>query len=214
MRDPGRAPGAARSGGRAPAPSTPACRIPAGRPLLPGPNFAGPYHLPGDPEGAPYDYGRYGNPTWSRYEAGLGELEGGDAVVFSSGMAAITAVLYVFAGDDSPAPVVVPEDGYFMTRRVAARMGAARGLEVRRCPTATEAIVAAVDGARLVIVETPSNPGLDRATSRRWPRPPARRARCWPSTTRSPRRCASVRSSSAPICRSAPAPRPSPATPT
>jgi cystathionine gamma-lyase len=133
-----------------------------GRPFLPGPEFAGPYHLPGEPEGAPYDYGRYGNPTWSRFESAVGALEGGDAVVFSSGMAAITAVLYVFAGDDAPAPVVVPEDGYFMTRRVAARMGAARGLEVRLVPTATEAIVAAVDGARLAIVETPSNPGLDR----------------------------------------------------
>jgi cystathionine gamma-lyase len=132
-----------------------------GRPFLPGPEFAGPYHLPGEPEGAPYDYGRYGNPTWSRYESALGELEGGDAVVFSSGMAAITAVLYVFAGDNAPAPVVVPDDGYFMTRRVAARMGAARGLDVRLVPTATEAIVRAVDGARLAIVETPSNPGLD-----------------------------------------------------
>jgi cystathionine gamma-lyase len=133
-----------------------------GRPFLPGPELAGPYHLPGEPEGAPYDYGRYGNPTWSRYESALGELEGGDAVVFSSGMAAITAVLYVFAGDDDPAPVVVPDDGYFMTRRVAARMGAARGLEVRLVPTATGAIVAAVAGARLAIIETPSNPGLDR----------------------------------------------------
>ena len=27
-----------------------------GEPLLPGPVFAGPYHLPGDPQGAPYDF--------------------------------------------------------------------------------------------------------------------------------------------------------------
>ncbi|MDX6673481.1 MAG: cystathionine gamma-lyase [Solirubrobacteraceae bacterium] len=129
-----------------------------GKPFLPGPVFAGPYHLPGDPEGAEYDYGRYGNPAWTNYEAALGELEGGEAVVFASGMAAITAVLYAFAEDG---PVAVPGDGYFMTRRVAARLGAAVGADVRLVPTETGAVVAAVDGARLAIVETPSNPGLD-----------------------------------------------------
>jgi cystathionine gamma-lyase len=128
-----------------------------GQPFLPGPQFAAPFHLPGDPEGAPYGYGRYGNPTWSAYEAALGELEGGDAVVFASGMAAITALLFAYA---ERGPMVVPDDGYFMTRRVAARLGAATGTEVRLVPTDTEAIVAALDGAGLAVVETPSNPGL------------------------------------------------------
>ena len=131
-----------------------------GQPFLPGPTLAAPYHLPGDPAGAEYVYGRYGNPTWSRYEAALAGLEGGEAVVFASGMAAITAVLYVFV-EDARGPVVVPDDGYFMTRRVAARLGAAVGVEVRLVPTDTGAITNALDGARLVIVETPSNPGLD-----------------------------------------------------
>jgi cystathionine gamma-lyase len=55
-------------------------------PFLPGPVLAAPYHLagPGDPRG----YGRYANPTWEAYERALGDLEGGEAVVFSSGMAA------------------------------------------------------------------------------------------------------------------------------
>ena len=65
-----------------------------GAPFLPGPVFAGPFHLPGDPEAAEYGYGRIGNPTWTNYEAALGELEGGEAVAFASGMAAVTAVLY------------------------------------------------------------------------------------------------------------------------
>ncbi|HEV7363146.1 MAG TPA: cystathionine gamma-lyase [Solirubrobacteraceae bacterium] len=129
-----------------------------GEPFLPGPVFAGPFHLPGDPEGAEYDYGRYGNPTWTNYEAALGELEGGEAVVFASGMAAVTAVLYALG---EGGPIVVPDDGYFMTRRVAARLGAAAGVEVRRAPTDTTGAVEAAAGARLVIVETPSNPGLD-----------------------------------------------------
>jgi cystathionine gamma-lyase len=120
--------------------------------------FAAPFHLPGDPEGAEYQYGRYGNPTWSNYEAAIGELEGGEAVVFASGMAAVTAVLYALG---EGGPIVVPDDGYFPTRRVAARLGAAAGVEVRLVPTDTARVVAATAGARLVIVETPSNPGLD-----------------------------------------------------
>ena len=51
--------------------------------------FAAPFHLRGDPDDADYVYGRYGNPTWARYEQALGELEGGEAVLFASGMAAV-----------------------------------------------------------------------------------------------------------------------------
>ena len=50
-----------------------------GAPLVPGPTFASYYHLEGDPEGAEYVYGRYGNPTWTAYERALGELERGTA---------------------------------------------------------------------------------------------------------------------------------------
>ena len=62
-----------------------------GAPFLPGPTFAAPTHWSG--ASGPGVYGRMGNTTWERYEAALGELEGGDAVVFSSGMAAAAAVL-------------------------------------------------------------------------------------------------------------------------
>ena len=130
----------------------------AGEPFLPGPVFAAPFHLPGDPEGAEYSYGRIGNPTWTNYEAALGELEGGEAVAFASGMAAVTAVLYALG---EGGPTVVPADGYFTTRSAAARLGAATGMEVRLAPIDTTAAVEATAGARLVIVETPSNPGLE-----------------------------------------------------
>ena len=129
----------------------------AGEPLLPGPTFAAPFHLPGDPEASPYVYGRYGSPTWDAYEAAVGELEGGEAVVFASGMAAITAVLHSFAGAGDT--LVVPADGYFTGRRVAADLQA-RGTSVREVPTDTAAYLESLDGAALVLVETPSNPGL------------------------------------------------------
>ena len=43
--------------------------------------------------GGTVEYGRYGNPTWAAFESALGELEGGEAVLVASGMAAISAVL-------------------------------------------------------------------------------------------------------------------------
>ena len=64
-----------------------------GEPFLPGPTFAAPYHAPGDPQDSPFTYGRFDNPTWRAYETAIGELEGGAALLFPSGMAATSALL-------------------------------------------------------------------------------------------------------------------------
>jgi cystathionine gamma-lyase len=123
-------------------------------PLLPGPQFASLYHLSGDPTGHPLEYGRYGNPTWARWEAALGGLEGGKAVAFASGMAAVAAVLMPRL---SPGDVLLlPADGYPSVRDLA---GGINGVEVRTAP-ATE-LASALDGATFVWLESPSNPGLD-----------------------------------------------------
>jgi cystathionine gamma-lyase len=123
-------------------------------PLLPGPQPAAVYHLSGDPTGAPFEYGRYGNPTWARWEAALGELEGGEAVSFASGMAAVAAVLMSRL---SPGDVLLlPEDGYPSVRDLASHLP---GVEVRAVPVT--ALAGSVDGATFVWIESPSNPGLD-----------------------------------------------------
>jgi len=129
-----------------------------GQPFLPGPTFAAPFHLSGDPADADYVYGRYGNPTWTVYEEALAELEGGEAVVFASGMAAAAAVLMSLLrpGD----AVVVPSDGYFTIRKLARDHLGERGVEVREVPTPGH-WSEAIEGAALVWLETPSNPGLD-----------------------------------------------------
>ena len=128
-------------------------------PLLPGPTFAGPYHLRGDPTGRTDVYGREDNPTWRGLEAAIGELEGGEAVAFASGMAAAAAVLL---GIGEPGrPVVVPSDGYPGVREIARDHLAARGVEVRLIPTEQNALSEALPGAGIVWVETPSNPRLD-----------------------------------------------------
>src|SRR5919197_3538167 len=129
-----------------------------GAPFLPGPTFAAPYRMDGDPSG-PDIYGREDNPTWRRYEAAIGELEGGTAVAFSSGMAAATAVLLssLRAGDT----VVLPADGYYSVRALAAERLAPLGVTVRLLPTAAPVAEADLAGAALLLLETPSNPGLD-----------------------------------------------------
>ncbi|MGW6579169.1 cystathionine gamma-lyase [Streptomyces globisporus] len=136
-------------------------------PTLPGPVFAAHFHLSGDPVG-PYTYGRETNPTWSQLERAIGELEApGEDVgttVFASGMAAITAVLLsqVRSGD----AVVLPDDGYQALPLVREQL-AAYGVEVRTAPTGGDAQLALLTGAKLLWIESPSNPGLDVCDIRR-----------------------------------------------
>ncbi|MBT2211621.1 cystathionine gamma-lyase [Actinomadura sp. NEAU-AAG7] len=135
-----------------------------GAPPLPGPVFAAYYHLPGEPTG-PYTYGRDENPTWTLLEAAIGELEGGAEVTsFSSGMAAVAAVVLsqTRAGD----VVVLPDDSYMQTRSLRERLES-YGAQVRTGPTAGDAQLRLLDGARLVWLETPSNPNLDTCDIRR-----------------------------------------------
>jgi cystathionine gamma-lyase len=103
-------------------------------------------------------YGRSSNPTWRRLEAALAELEGAStALVFGSGMAAITSALRVLTGPGKR--LVVPADGYYQVRRYASEYLAPQGVTVREVGT-SEMCAAAAD-ADVVLAETPANPGLD-----------------------------------------------------
>lgn len=130
-----------------------------GDPLAPGPVFAAPYHMAAQGPGDADFYGRNGNPTWRRLEAAIGELDGGRCVLFPSGMAAISTVLRtVLRPGDA---VVLPSDGYYQVRRFAQAELAATGVEVREVPTPGPWPDGVFDGVRLVLLETPSNPGMD-----------------------------------------------------
>src|SRR5688572_5248522 len=79
-------------------------------PAVPGGQVGAPlvlsstYHAGGD-----VVYARAGNPTWSAFEAALGDLEGGDALVFASGMAAVSAALSLLPHGGT---VVAPDAAY------------------------------------------------------------------------------------------------------
>lgn len=128
-------------------------------PFLPGPTFAAPFHAAGNPINAPYNYGRLHNPTWTQFEQALGELEGGSALVFASGMAAIASVFgaVLRPGDK----VVIPSDSYYLARVMANGYFTQMGIQVVMAPTANNAQLKYLDGAKLLWLETPSNPNLD-----------------------------------------------------
>jgi cystathionine gamma-lyase len=134
--------------------------ITQGSAFLPGPTFAGTYHFTGDPADSPYTYGRYHNPTWTAYEKAITELErGASTVAFSSGMAAVTAILGVVLkpGDR----LVMPSDAYYTARMVAGGFFKTLGIEVRLALTAGNAQRQHLKGAKLLWLESPSNPTLD-----------------------------------------------------
>ena len=128
-------------------------------PFLPGPQFSSTFTSPGDPAQHALTYARFHNPTWTAWEEALGVLEGGDAIAFASGMAAISAVFGVTLRPGDVA--VLPAESYYTTRTLAASWLKPIGVEVRLAPTRGDAQASALDGARLLWIETPSNPQLD-----------------------------------------------------
>jgi cystathionine gamma-lyase len=131
----------------------------AAGPFLQGPQFSSTFTSPGDPANHPLTYGRFHNPTWTAWEEALQALEGGEAVAFASGMAAVSAVFGVSLRPGDVA--VLPADCYYTIRRVAAGWLEAIGVQVRLAPTASNAQGAMLEGAKLLWLETPSNPLLD-----------------------------------------------------
>jgi cystathionine gamma-lyase len=146
----------------------------AGEPLHPSPVFAAPYHTPGDPADAMYSYARSHNPTWTALEKALGQMESGqfvaghpqagknyraNALVFASGMAACSSI---FGAILRPGDVaVLPANAYFAARVLMQDYFAKMGVVIRLAPTAGDAQAEHLEGARLLWIETPSNPTME-----------------------------------------------------
>jgi cystathionine gamma-synthase len=109
--------------------------------------------------GGPVGYGRYGNESWSALEAAIGELEGGKTLSFSSGMAAVSAVFSILP---IGAPIVASNQGYSGVMGLLNQLHSTGRLEVRFVEiTNTDEVIAAMKGAALVWLESPTNPCLD-----------------------------------------------------
>ena len=115
------------------------------------------FHLPSVQSGGQF-YGRNGNPSWDAVEAQLAILEDAEVVSFPSGMAAIAAALFATlkAGDR----LVIPSDGYYVTRVLSEGFLKPLGIKVIQLATRDYG-TADFTGAAVVYLETPSNPRLD-----------------------------------------------------
>ncbi|QGG40944.1 trans-sulfuration enzyme family protein [Aeromicrobium yanjiei] len=130
-----------------------------------------PDRVPGGPLNAPItmasalvpgggsEYGRAGNPTWDSFEAVLGALEGGRALAFSSGVAASGALF-----DLVPAKsiVVAPRHAYYGTIEQLVERNRRDQIDLRLVDIHdTQQVLAALEGAALVWIESPTNPALE-----------------------------------------------------
>ena len=105
------------------------------------------------------EYGRYGNPTQRIAEQKLATLEGAeDCLLFSSGMAAITATMYAVLSHN--AHVVVTDDSYRRTRQFLTQVLHRYGIEASVVPAGDyEALEDAIrPTTRLLVSESPTNP--------------------------------------------------------
>jgi cystathionine beta-lyase/cystathionine gamma-synthase len=108
-----------------------------------------------------YDYSRTNNPTRTRLEAVLADLEGvNHAAVFASGLAAENAILQAWLrpGDE----IVIPPDVYGGTYRILNQVFKPLGCIIRQVDLADPATVHTVlsKQTRLLWVESPTNPRL------------------------------------------------------
>lgn len=107
-----------------------------------------------------YEYSRTGNPTRSALEEMIAVLENGHAgFAFSSGMAAITAVMMLFSSGDH---VILTDDVYGGTFRVMTKVLERFGLEYTFVDTTNQSAIQASikPNTKAIYLETPTNPLL------------------------------------------------------
>lgn len=110
--------------------------------------------------GGEREYGRYANPTWEAFEQAVAALEGGRALSFASGMAAVAAVVDLVAPG---ATVVVARHSYQGTLAHLATLEQRGLLRVVLVDIDdTEQVIAALDDeVALLWAESPTNPALE-----------------------------------------------------
>lgn len=115
----------------------------------------------GTPQPGERVYARYSNPSWEPLEEAIAALEGSPVpgLAYATGMAAVTAG---FSLVPIGGTVVVPRSAYNGTVGLARELQADGALTLREVdPADTEAVIAAVDGADAIWIESPTNPLLD-----------------------------------------------------
>jgi cystathionine gamma-synthase len=109
--------------------------------------------------GGASEYGRHANLTWDAFEQALGALEGGRAVSFASGMAAIAAAIDLAQPGSK---VVAARHTYYGTVQLLREREELGLLSLQLVDIEdTPAVVDACTDAGLVWIESPTNPALE-----------------------------------------------------
>lgn len=114
---------------------------------------------PGDHKG--FDYARSGNPTRKVLENSLASIENGsDAIVFSSGVAAIDAVLKLLKSGDE---VISTSDLYGGSYRIFTRVFENFGIKFHFVDMTDPSVIKKYinDSTKLLWIETPTNPMMN-----------------------------------------------------
>ncbi len=110
-------------------------------------------------EGGPIGYGRYGNESWSALEEAISSLEGGQTLIYGSGMAAISCVFSLLPHG---AVITASHHGYQGTTTMLKQMHESGRLTVRFVDLAdTDATLAQIPGTQMLYLESPINPGIE-----------------------------------------------------
>ncbi|GAA2244440.1 aminotransferase class I/II-fold pyridoxal phosphate-dependent enzyme [Rarobacter faecitabidus] len=132
-----------------------------GAPVNPPVVLSSTYVSTGTPSSDELLYTRWDTETWHPFEQAVAELERADlpGLVFSSGMAAISAVISLVPDGGT---IVVPRHAYHATLILAEELAQRHGVTVRQVDVDdTEQVATAVVGADLVWIESPTNPMLE-----------------------------------------------------
>ena len=111
-------------------------------------------------DGTGYDYSRMQNPTRQQLECVVASLEKGkDALAFSSGMAAITAVMELFRPGDH---IITDRDLYGGSRRLFQNVNEKNGILFSHIDFQKDKIEDfIIEQTKAILIETPSNPMMN-----------------------------------------------------
>ena len=103
-------------------------------------------------------YGRDGSETWGVLEKALGDLDGGHAITFSSGLAAATAITTLIP---KGGVVVMPNAAYYGVKQIFGALSEKGLISLRFVDGGnTDEVIKAADGAAVVWMESIANPTL------------------------------------------------------
>ena len=107
---------------------------------------------------APVGYGRDGNEGWAALENAIGELDGGIAISFASGLAAASAIAELIPAGGA---LVLPKAAYYGVKNIFDILSKRGQVELRLVDGSnTDEVLKNIPGASMVWMESIANPTL------------------------------------------------------